>query len=285
MHGSGIVAADCMSDAMIVSRWRSVCMTVEGLQNGILNISLCMMLVIATMLRDAAEAVGTLYAVCSPATEMQLLHEKLQSQLQQTAPPSVEQQAELEEIRQRLHNRRVKACVHYSTSPSSDSRLSSPLSSPCCMVRSFVIVLTLCRFLTSCWIILVGLFHFYLLIWCLFAAFRAMSHKANSIWPCLEASVSIFLVTTFDDLVLYVILRNPRVQLGLGTTVCRDVAPDRPVPKLQLLAQSDRARREMRTNLMQDEGDSAKNSHHGEYESTGVMMIQPTEVMYLPRRT
>eukprot|EP01046_Picozoa_sp_COSAG06_P001174 COSAG06_NODE_36_length_30622_cov_18.404869_2_plen_93_part_00 len=36
---------------------------------------------------------------------------------------------------------------------------------------------------------------------------------------------------------------------------------------------------------MQDEGDSAKNSHHGEYESTGVMMIQPTEVMYLPRRT
>jgi hypothetical protein len=75
------------------------------------------------------------------------------------------------------------------------------------------------------------------------------------------------------------------VQLGLGTTVCRDVAPDRPVPKLQLLAQSDRARREMRTNLMQDEGDSAKNSHHGEYESTGVMMIQPTEVMYLPRRT
>ena len=135
---------------------------------------------------------------------------------------------------------------------------------------------------TNIWMWLVVGFHLALLVACLYASFRAMAHRANSIWACMEASVSIFLVASLDDMVLHIILRHPRIQVGLSTTVCRNIRPDLPVPKLQLLSKSKLSRIEYAKYLYLRRDKSAEFlwKYQDDYTCTGAFLLQPTEILY-----
>jgi hypothetical protein len=135
---------------------------------------------------------------------------------------------------------------------------------------------------TNIWMWTVVAFHFALLVACLYASFRAMAHRANSIWACMEASVSIFLVASLDDMILHIILRHPKIQLGLSTTVCRNIRPDLPVRKLQLLSKSKLSRIEYANylHLRHEQTSGFSWKYQDEYTCTGAVLMQPTEILY-----
>lgn len=173
-----------------------------------------MFLVIATMFMNTTEAFGAAYAICSPAS---LIRDVKELKEQQKDHPTPERAKLIEDASQRIGNRRLREKVSW------------------------------------VWVLVNVVYTTYLLVYCLYASFRAMTHKANSLWPCLEASVSIFLVMTFDDMFLYIVMRHPMVRLGLGTTACLNITPDLPVPTMQLLTQSRESRREVHDGLYQSD--------------------------------
>jgi hypothetical protein len=59
------------------------------------------------------------------------------------------------------------------------------------------------------WVLAVILFHSYLLVYLLYAAFRRMASVPNSIWDVVAESLAPFLVVTLDDAVLYCVLKHP----------------------------------------------------------------------------
>eukprot|EP01043_Picozoa_sp_COSAG02_P075555 COSAG02_NODE_15634_length_1153_cov_0.853890_2_plen_201_part_01 len=135
---------------------------------------------------------------------------------------------------------------------------------------------------TNIWMWTVVMFHLALLVACLYASFRAMAHRANSIWACMEASVSIFLVASLDDMILHIVLRHPKIQLGLSTTVCRNIRPDLPVRKLQLLSKSKLSRIEYAKylHLGHEQTTDFLWKYQDDYTCTGAFLMQPTEMLY-----
>ena len=155
--------------------------------------------------------------------------------------------------------------------------------------------------LSVLWGAVVGIFHAVLLFYSLSASFRIMSHQSNSLWACLEASVSIFLVSQIDDSLLYCILRHPEIIDDLERLGVREVTRDLMVDGKRLPPRTKhlvsrrsfvnfkkdgrdmrKAEREGRLGQMAEEMSSPRAGETGEddeeqYFDTGATLIVPTE--------